>query len=843
MKGVFDILDEDNLFEMTGSTESEGITQDVGNYGNAESNYQNTYGNYGNAESSYQSAYGNYDNAVSNYQNAYGNYGNAESSYQSAYGNYDNAVSNYQNAYGNYGNAESSYQSAYGNYGNAVLNYQNTYGNYGNAESNYQNTYGNYGNAESSYQSAYGNYDNAVSNYQNAYGNYGNAESSYQSAYGNYGNAVLNYQNTYGNYGNAVSNYQNTYGNDDNAESSYENTYGNGDSVKLSNENTYGNDDNVESSYENTCENNDNAESSYQNAYEDYGNRTLNYQNVYGTYNYAGMPYNGANYPYYQNNNQMMISMSSNQLEAMSTAYFSQGVQYGRQMECSKKTFDWISCITPYEIYKNNIFVSDGAGNQHLFCKGTIEEIIKIKEKGIILELSDGNNTFEVFIQDKELGKKDMIIKLQSAGIEFYIGTMPQKVDIFMKYLNFCKKRKSILYKKQPGWFLENDKDSFQTVESQYHGLMDDIKTARLKQSEITLNEYLEKIQKNELLLLLIGLSTVVFPYFNQDLRVPAIFIEEPEEDFVKIKKKLSFYDEKRENSIDIFTAWKKIKPVLEKLQDEILFVNLGNYRKEYDRKLGTKNMSKLLKIAQGETVDGIYFRGTMIFIGEWFVDNISRDNIVYLSLPNKFLEKQYFYSTMMREWIDNLESNIEIVKSITSQYMATEVVDIDLKMILSAILEILKLCGYGISDEIKECFSKEYEKFRKITIHWRESEGIWEEFMSKLVESINQGQFEKLHYRICNDEIDHKDLKLYYDDEVIAIPYKIFTNKLLPLFNMKMKKPVWIAQELYKERFLIITQRKGRGYSQQIWIPRLKDREYCLVLDKKRLEDEYELL
>ena len=92
-------------------------------------------------------------------------------------------------------------------------------------------------------------------------------------------------------------------------------------------------------------------------------------------------------------------------------------------------------------------------------------------------------------------------------------------------------------------------------------------------------------------------------------------------------------------------------------------------------------------------------------------------------------------------------------------------------------------------------------------------------------------------------NEIDSKKIPLYYDEEIIAIPYKIFLNKLLSSFNMKMKKPLWVAQELKREGYLRMTQTVGRGFSQQIWINSLKKREYCLVLDKKRLEEEYELL
>ena len=540
----------------------------------------------------------------------------------------------------------------------------------------------------------------------------------------------------------------------------------------------------------------------------------------------------------------LVVSTSYENYQTQMEKFYNAGRKDGMQFEKSKRKFQWDNIV---KIYINQrefgVWLIDGAGTELFFCNYLVKRIVIIPGKGIILELRGEKKDIEILIQDEELGKKDMIIKLQTIGVNLYAGTMIQKIDVFMRIIELCEEKEYISDKIQPGWYLEGNESKFYTAESKYHEYMEEVKTAVLIKPHIRINEYLKEISKDDILLLLIELATVIPPYLNKKFRIPVLFIEEQEENFVKVKQKLSFYESKRENSIDIFISWKKIKAVIKKLQDEILFVYLGNYRKEYDREVGVKNMSDLLKIAQGETVDGINFRGTIIFIGERFLDEIPRNDVLYLPMPEKFLEKYILYPSVIREWIGSLEEHVQIVEDIVSDLNPIRKADDDLETILRSTLKILRSCGYSVSDEMEEWFLKEYEKLRKITMQWREPEGIGDEFISKLVEGINEGRFQKIARRVHNDEIDSKKISLYYDEEIIAIPYKIFLNKLLSSFNMKMKKPLWVAQELKREGFLRMTQTVGRGFSQQIWINSLKKREYCLVLDKKRLEEEYGLL
>ncbi|HIS61607.1 MAG TPA: hypothetical protein IAC14_05060 [Candidatus Scybalomonas excrementigallinarum] len=554
--------------------------------------------------------------------------------------------------------------------------------------------------------------------------------------------------------------------------------------------------------------------------------------------------YNSFNYFPCAYNNTVALTMPYSTYEDQRIIDFKEGKRVGRELEKDKKKFNWKSCVQPYTKQgKLGIWIKDGGDQELLFCSDSIEDIVEFKEKGTLFVLNNGERILQIFIEKKDLGKQDMLIKLQTSGVKFHVGSNQEKIGIFMNSLNLYKNRVCIDYKIQPGWYLEGNESKFYTAESKYHEYMEEVKTAVLIKPHIRINEYLKEISKDDILLLLIELATVIFPYFNKKFRIPALFIEEQEENFVKVKQELSFYESKRENSIDIFISWKKIKAVIKKLQDEILFVYLGNYRKEYDREVGVKNMSDLLKIAQGETVDGINFRGTIIFIGERFLDEIPRNDVLYLPMPEKFLEKYILYPSVIREWIGSLEEHVQIVEDIVSDLNPIRKADDDLETILRSTLKILRSCGYSVSDEMEEWFLKEYEKLRKITMQWREPEGIGDEFISKLVEGINEGRFQKIARRVHNDEIDSKKISLYYDEEIIAIPYKIFLNKLLSSFNMKMKKPLWVAQELKREGFLRMTQTVGRGFSQQIWINSLKKREYCLVLDKKRLEEEYGLL
>ncbi len=554
--------------------------------------------------------------------------------------------------------------------------------------------------------------------------------------------------------------------------------------------------------------------------------------------------YNSFNYFPCDYNNTVALTMPYSTYEDQRIIDFKEGKRVGRELEKDKKKFNWKSCVQPYTKQgKLGIWIKDGGDQELLFCSDSIEDIVEFKEKGTLFVLNNGERILQIFIEKKDLGKQDMLIKLQASGVKFHVGSNQEKIGIFMNSLNLYKNRVCIDYKIQPGWYLEGNESKFYTAESKYHEYMEEVKTAVLIKPHIRINEYLKEISKDDILLLLIELATVIPPYLNKKFRIPVLFIEEQEENFVKVKQKLSFYESKRENSIDIFISWKKIKAVIKKLQDEILFVYLGNYRKEYDREVGVKNMGDLLKIAQGETVDGINFRGTIIFIGERFLDEIPRNDVLYLPMPEKFLEKYILYPSVIREWIGSLEEHVQIVEDIISDLNPIRKADDDLETILRSTLKILRACGYSVSDEMEEWFQKEYEKLRKITMQWREPEGIGDEFISKLVEGINEGRFQKIARRVHNDEIDSKKISLYYDEEIIAIPYKIFLNKLLSSFNMKMKKPLWVAQELKREGFLRMTQTVGRGFSQQIWINSLKKREYCLVLDKKRLEEEYGLL
>ena len=554
--------------------------------------------------------------------------------------------------------------------------------------------------------------------------------------------------------------------------------------------------------------------------------------------------YNSFNYFPCDYNNNIALTMPYSTYKDQRIIDFKEGKRVGRELEKDKKKFNWKSCVQPYTKQgKLGIWIKDGGDQELLFCSDSIEDIVEFKEKGTLFVLNNGERILQIFIEKKDLGKQDMLIKLQASGVKFHVGSNQEKIGIFMNSLNLYKNRVCIDYKIQPGWYLEGNESKFYTAESKYHEYMEEVKTAVLIKPHIRINEYLKEISKDDILLLLIELATVIPPYLNKKFRIPVLFIEEQEENLVKVKQKLSFYESKRENSIDIFISWKKIKAIIKRLQDEILFVYLGNYRKEYDREIGVKNMSDLLKIAQGETVDGINFRGTIIFIGERFLDEIPRNDVLYLPMPEKFLEKYILYPSVIREWIGSLEEHVQIVEDIVSDLNPIRKADDDLETILRSTLKILRSCGYSVSDEMEEWFQKEYEKLRKITMQWREPEGIGDEFISKLVEGINEGRFQKIARRVHNDEIDSKKIPLYYDEEIIAIPYKIFLNKLLSSFNMKMKKPLWVAQELKREGFLRMTQTVGRGFSQQIWINSLKKREYCLVLDKKRLEEEYELL
>ena len=296
----------------------------------------------------------------------------------------------------------------------------------------------------------------------------------------------------------------------------------------------------------------------------------------------------------------------------------------------------------------------------------------------------------------------------------------------------------------------------------------------------------MKKIKKDELIIFLLELSSVLYPYFNKNLRIPAIFIQEDENNFVKIRRNLSFYQDSRQNSVDIYEPWQKtVSKVLLKIKDEPIFVNLEG---EGNKAANKRNPSKLLRVSEGEPIDNIKFEGMMIMVGNRYPDGITKENSVKLSLPEEFLKKGCTYPKMMQEWVNAIIRNESLVQGVIGELEFHENVDDKFKTILYGTVDALQECGYEITDKFLKELDELCDALKIENENWRQPETIGEEFLKKLVKALNKGEIELISENSSDINSSNK-IVAYLDNDFIYISQTGVNKQLIKEFSMDSVK------------------------------------------------------